>query len=211
MEGQYVHLLPSVCSPVPWSHDDSVLGRVAGGRRCSISPHNLHRCLYDAHLIILPCMQISIRTDRVRSREGTGKAALLRDVERALAESAAGVGTGGVGTASGTGAGAGAGSASALPDVTAATNAQPELPFPVVLRMAEEVVQHCTSLPAGGVLGSAFKVAFRNYHGRELQLKFLGQRVQLKDILERSRVVERIIVNTQPLYRCETVTIVCPL
>jgi hypothetical protein len=156
-------------------------------------------------------MQISIRTDRVRSREGTGKAALLRDVERALAESAAGVGTGGVGTASGTGAGAGAGSASALPDVTAATNAQPELPFPVVLRMAEEVVQHCTSLPAGGVLGSAFKVAFRNYHGRELQLKFLGQRVQLKDILERSRVVERIIVNTQPLYRCETVTIVCPL
>ena len=67
--------------------------------------------------------------------------------------------------------------------------------------MAEEVVQHCTSLPAGGVLGSAFKVAFRNYHGRELQLKFLGQRVQLKDILERSRVVERIIVNTQPLYR----------
>jgi hypothetical protein len=97
--------------------------------------------------------------------------------------------------------GAGAGSASALPDTTAATSAQPELPFPVVLRMAEEVVQHCTSLPAGGVLGSAFKVAFRNHHGRELQLKFLGQRVQLKDILERSRVVERIIVNTQPLYR----------
>ena len=81
------------------------------------------------------------------------------------------------------------------------SSAQPEMPFPVVLRMAEEVVQHCTSLPAGGVLGSAFKVAFRNYHGRELQLKFLGQRVQLKDILERSRVVERIIVNTQPLYR----------
>ena len=137
-------------------------------------------------------------------REGTGKAALLRDVERALSTSAAGVGGvggGGVGAASGAGAGAGAGSASALPDTTAATSAQPELPFPVVLRMAEEVVQHCTSLPAGGVLGSAFKVAFRNYHGRELQLKFLGQRVQLKDILERSRVVERIIVNTQPLYR----------
>ena len=139
-------------------------------------------------------------------REGTGKAALLRDVERALSTSAAGVGGvvgggGGVGAASGTGGGGGAGSATALPDTTAATSAQPELPFPVVLRMAEEVVQHCTSLPAGGVLGSAFKVAFRNYHGRELQLKFLGQRVQLKDILERSRVVERIIVNTQPLYR----------
>ncbi len=98
-------------------------------------------------------------------------------------------------------AGAGAGAASAMPDTIAATSVQPELPFPVVLRMAEEVVQHCTSLPAGSVLGSAFKVAFRNYHGRELQLKFLGQRVQLKDILERSRVVERIIINTQPLYR----------
>ncbi len=153
---------------------------------------------------LCPRLQISIRTDRVRVREGTGKAALLRDVERALSTSAAGVGGvggGGVGAASGAGVGAGAGSASALPDTTAATSAQPELPFPVVLRMAEEVVQHCTSLPAGGVLGSAFKVAFRNYHGRELQLKFLGQRVQLKDILERSRVVERIIVNTQPLYR----------
>ena len=89
-------------------------------------------------------MQISIRTDRVRVREGTGKAALLRDVERALSTSAAGVGGvggGGVGAASGAGAGAGAGSASALPDTTAATSAQPELPFPVVLRMAEEVVQ----------------------------------------------------------------------
>ena len=155
---------------------------------------------------LCPRLQISIRTDRVRVREGTGKAALLRDVERALSTSAAGVGGvvgggGGVGAASGTGGGGGAGSATALPDTTAATSAQPELPFPVVLRMAEEVVQHCTSLPAGGVLGSAFKVAFRNYHGRELQLKFLGQRVQLKDILERSRVVERIIVNTQPLYR----------
>jgi len=86
-------------------------------------------------------------------------------------------------------------------DTSAATKAQPELPFPEVLKMAEEVVKHCTTLPAGGVLGSAFKVAFRHYHGRELQLKFCGQRVQLKDILERSRVVERIIVNTQPFYR----------
>jgi hypothetical protein len=82
-----------------------------------------------------------------------------------------------------------------------ATSAQPELPFPVVLEMAEAVVRHCTSLPAGGVLGSAFKAAFRALHGRELQLKFGGQRVQLKDILEQSRVVERVIVNTQPLYR----------
>jgi hypothetical protein len=84
---------------------------------------------------------------------------------------------------------------------SAATKAQPELPFREVLKMAEEVVEHCTMLPARGVLGSAFKVAFRNYHGRELQLKFCGQRVQLKDILERSHVVERIIVNTQPFYR----------
>jgi len=105
------------------------------------------------------------------------------------------------GAGAGAGAGVGARPAAELVDVTTATSAQLELPFPVVLRMAEEVVQHCTSLPAGGVLGSAFKVAFRNYHGREVQLKFLGQRIQLKDILERSKVVERIIVNTQPLYR----------
>ncbi len=145
--------------------------------------------------IVLWCScvwQISIRTDRVRVREGTGKAALLRNVERALAAPA--------------GAGAGAGSSSSTstsshPDTSTATSAQPELPFPVVLRMAEEVVAHCCTLPTGGVLGSSFKVAFRNYHGRELQLKFLGQRVQLKDILERSRVVEKIIINTQPLYR----------
>ncbi len=153
--------------------------------------------------IVLWCScvwQISIRTDRVRVREGTGKAVLLRNVERALAAPA------------GAGAGAGSGSGSSTststststsshPDTSTATSAQPELPFPVVLRMAEEVVAHCCTLPAGGVLGSSFKVAFRNYHGRELQLKFLGQRVQLKDILERSRVVEKIIINTQPLYR----------
>jgi len=151
-------------------------------------------------------LQISIRTDRVRVREGTGKARVLSHLHSQLQDATAGSeGGGGVGVAAGAGAGAGAGvgarPAAELVDVTTATSAQLELPFPVVLRMAEEVVQHCTSLPAGGVLGSAFKVAFRNYHGREVQLKFLGQRIQLKDILERSKVVERIIVNTQPLYR----------
>jgi len=159
--------------------------------------------------------QISIRTERVRVREGTGRAALLQRVENALAGGGGGVGAAAAGTGEGAGAaggGVGVSVGAGAPigrrdeaDTLAATSAQPELPFPVVLEMAEAVVKHCTALPAGGVLGSAFKAAFRAFHGRELQLKFLGQRVQLKDILERSRVVERVTVNTQPLYRCECV------
>ena len=91
-----------------------------------------------------------------------------------------------------------------MPDTFMAVAPQPELDFPTVLDMAERVVARCTATPAGGVLGSAFKVAFRAMHNCELQLKFGGQRVQLKDILSRSRVVERVIVNTQPMYRLRT-------
>lgn len=144
---------------------------------------------------------ISLRTDRLRVREGSGKAAMLRQVADGTGVGA-GAGAGGPGSAAAA-APASLG-ASATPDATSAISAQPELPFPVVLEMAETVVKHCTALPAGGVLGSAFKAAFRAYYGRELQLKFGGQRVQLKDIMERSKVVERVIVNTQPLYRCAT-------
>ena len=142
----------------------------------------------------------------MRVRQGHGRDVLLQEVDRCLAAAGAGVGAG---------AGAGAGISSpvlsppppAEADAIQATAAQPELPFPAVLRMCEEVVRHCTLLPAGGVLGSAFKAAYRAMHGRELQLKFLGQRVQLKDILERSEVVERVIVNTQPLYRTRGVSV----
>ena len=137
----------------------------------------------------------------MRAREGTGKAQLIKGMTALLDSSSHESGGGGGVGAAGAGAGAGVSTSSGRVDTLTATSAQPEKPFPVVLRMAEEVVRHCTELPAGGVLGSAFKVAYRNYHGIELQLKFLGQRVQLKDILERSRVIERIIVNTQPLYR----------
>ena len=134
--------------------------------------------------------EISVRTDRMRVREGVGRTRLLTELDAARATGEAG-------------AGAGARDYAPLPgdEAVNATSAQPELPFPVVLEMAEAVVRHCTSLPAGGVLGSAFKAAFRAFHGRELQLKFIGQRVQIKDILERSKVVERVVRNTQPLYR----------
>lgn len=138
---------------------------------------------------------ITIRTDRVRVREGHGRLQFL---------GAMGGSGGGSASASASAAAASAstGAAGGNPDVVAATSAEPELPFPTVLAMCEAVVRHCTlELPAGGVLGSAFKAAFRGIHHQELQLKFGGQRVQLKDILDRSRIVERVIVNTQPMYR----------
>lgn len=88
---------------------------------------------------------------------------------------------------------AGAGATSA----GAGGSAQAELTFEEVQRMAEEVVRRSP----GGVLGSAFKKAFYDLYHLELQLSFRGQPVQLKDILETSTVVERFVVNTQPLYR----------
>ncbi len=69
-----------------------------------------------------------------------------------------------------------------------------------MMGMAVEVVRKCTLL-YGGVLGSAFKAAYRLEHGIELQLTFGGQRVKVKDILELSHQVEKLDVNTQPMYR----------
>ncbi len=57
--------------------------------------------------------------------------------------------------------------------------------------MAVEVVRRCT-VRSGGVLGCAFKAAFRHELGQELQLTFSGQRVKVKDVLELSPQVERV-------------------
>lgn len=150
-------------------------------------------------------LQITLQTSRMRYPEGDGKSVLCKKLSGASASACgcvgggAGGGGGGVGSAGPAGPAGPAGSV--VPDTVTATSAQREWTFPEVLKMAEAVVAHFSALPQGGILGSAFKAAFRNLHGCELQLKFGGQRVQLKDIMEQSRVVERVIDNTQPKYR----------
>ena len=86
-------------------------------------------------------------------------------------------------------------------DPSATLGPQRELTFPEVLKLVEAVVSHSMASPGAGVLASTFKAAYRSLHNRDLQLVFGGQRVQLKDVMERSRIVERVTWEGQPLYR----------
>ena len=122
--------------------------------------------------------QITAKTTRERVAEGTTRDKLIG---RLLRED--------------TGAGAGTGAGSHL-----GLGPEPERSFKDTLAMCEAVVRASMDTPNGGVLGSAFKTAFRHLHGCDVQLRFGGVKMQLKDILDVSKVVRRMDRNTQPFY-----------
>jgi hypothetical protein len=161
---------------------------VCNGVPCHAPPW----CVCESTLVCmwggLACLaQITVETTRVRVAEGSTRGKVIAKL---LSEDAgpAGAGSGGGGTAA-----VGAG-------VDSVVGAEPERSFKENLAMCEAVVRASMDTPSRGVLGSAFKAAFRNLHGGEVQFRFGGLKMQLKDILEASKVVRRMDRNTQPFY-----------
>ena len=142
-------------------------------------------------LWLVLCKQITVETTRVRVAEGSTRGKVIAK----LLSKDAGPAGAGSGSASG-----GGGCAGGCAGVDTGVCAEPERSFQENLAMCEAVVRASMDLPSRGVLGSAFKAAFRNLHGGEVQFRFAGLKMQLKDILEASKVVRRMDRNTQPFY-----------